>query len=171
MAFTSEESETEKEECPHPNCPNRATLVTPSAAVAEQICFGKPATIVGTAGDDRLVGTKKADVIVGLAGSDNIQGEGGNDRICANRGDDFVAFGTDYGFGPGFFPVGELGERGNDRLSAGRGNDNLGIGRGDDLLVGGPGKDTAAFHRRNVRIMVNLATGRGVANGHDSYPE
>ena len=35
-------------------------------------CEGKRATIVGTAGKDRLKGTKRADVIVGLAGADTI---------------------------------------------------------------------------------------------------
>ena len=45
-------------------------LVTAPIARAESApaCFGKAATVVGTASDDRLDGTEGDDVIVGLGG-------------------------------------------------------------------------------------------------------
>ena len=36
------------------------------------MCFGEPATIIGTPGDDVLSGTSGDDVIVGLEGTDVI---------------------------------------------------------------------------------------------------
>jgi Ca2+-binding RTX toxin-like protein len=44
------------------------------------------ATIVGTAGDDRLKGTRAADVIVGGKGVDEIYRLGGDDLICGGFG-------------------------------------------------------------------------------------
>jgi uncharacterized delta-60 repeat protein len=79
-------------------------------------CAGRAATIVGTAGPDRLRGTPRADVIVAL---------GGNDRVAAGRGRDIVC-----------------GGRGNDRLAGGPGADRLLGERGRDLLVGGTKRDT-----------------------------
>lgn len=63
--------------------------VTPisSAQTAEVICFGSPATIIGTPGDDHLVGTHGDDVIAGLGGYDEIEGGGGNDAICGGSAD------------------------------------------------------------------------------------
>ena len=46
--------------------------LTAGAAEAVPMCFGMPATIVGTAGDDTLTGTPGDDVIVGLEGTDVI---------------------------------------------------------------------------------------------------
>jgi Ca2+-binding RTX toxin-like protein len=37
-------------------------------------CFGEPATIVGTEGNDRLLGGPGVDVILGLGGADGIKG-------------------------------------------------------------------------------------------------
>ena len=51
-------------------------------------CGGKQATIVGTAGRDRLRGTRGADVIVALGGNDRVVGRGGRDVICGGRGRD-----------------------------------------------------------------------------------
>ena len=60
----------------------------PSHAGKPPRCLGHVATIVGTAGNDRLVGTAGPDVIMGLAGADRIDGRGGDDVICggANQG-------------------------------------------------------------------------------------
>ena len=77
-----------------------------TVSYAAPSCLGKAATIVGTAGKDKLKGTAKADVIVALAGNDSIKGLGGNDRVCGGDGND-VAHG-----GPG-----------DDRLDGGGGSD------------------------------------------------
>lgn len=53
------------------------------AAADVPTCFGMPATIIGTAGDDVLTGTPADDVIVGLEGTDVISTSGGTDRVCA----------------------------------------------------------------------------------------
>lgn len=82
-------------------------------------CFGRVATIVGTAGNDHLIGTPSADVIVGAGGDDTLRGRGGDDFLCANRVSD-PEFGPDSG------------------LYGGRGDDHLG---GHRYLVGGQGDD------------------------------
>jgi uncharacterized delta-60 repeat protein len=88
-------------------------------------CEGKPATIVGTQGKDRLQGTRKADVIVALGGNDKIAGRGGDDLVCAGAGDDRIKGGD-----------------GKDVLRGEAGQDRLTGGGGKDRLVGGPGRDT-----------------------------
>lgn len=97
----------------------------PDARAAETTCFGKPATIVGTDGDDRLRGTDGRDVIVGRAGNDIIQGFHGRDLICAGEGADTVAAG-----------------KGSDRVEGGNGDDVVSGGLGADQLGGGSGNDT-----------------------------
>lgn len=47
-----------------------------SASGATATCYGQPATIVGTDGDDILRGTRGHDVIAGMAGDDVIRGDG-----------------------------------------------------------------------------------------------
>lgn len=54
-------------------------------------CFGQPATIVGTNGDEWLDGTEGDDVIVALDGDDSIAGNGGRDLLCGGRGNDLPA--------------------------------------------------------------------------------
>lgn len=51
-------------------------------------CLGKKATIVGTAGRDRLTGTPRKDVIAALAGADEVRGLSGPDLICGGKGKD-----------------------------------------------------------------------------------
>ena len=65
----------------------------PDAIPAPPLCGGKPATIVGTEGDDDLRGTDGDDVIVGLGGDDLIKGRGGNDTLCGNAGKDTLVGG------------------------------------------------------------------------------
>ena len=65
----------------------------PNAIPAPPLCGGKPATIVGTEGDDDLRGTDGDDVIVGLGGDDLIKGRGGNDTLCGNAGKDTLVGG------------------------------------------------------------------------------
>ncbi len=69
-----------------------APTVAPAGA-ADATCRGRPATIVGTAGDDVLVGTPGHDVIAGLAGDDRISGRGGDDLICGGDGSDTISGG------------------------------------------------------------------------------
>ena len=60
------------------------------AAQGELTCFGAPATIVGTEGNDQLFGTPGPDVIVTLGGDDSVFGLAGDDRICLGPGDDIL---------------------------------------------------------------------------------
>jgi RTX calcium-binding nonapeptide repeat (4 copies) len=78
-------------------------------------CAGRVATIVGTAGPDRLKGTRRRDVIATGAGEDRIKGRKGKDILCGGDG--------------------------NDLLFGGLGRDLLIGGPGVDLLRGGKGKD------------------------------
>lgn len=91
-------------------------IAVPDATAAVPKCFGKPATIVGTAQGDDIEGTSHADVIVGRGGKDDIEGKGGGDRICGGGG--------------------------KDDLNGGGGKDMLDGGAGVDELTGGPGRDT-----------------------------
>lgn len=101
-------------------------------------CNGKPATILGTAGDDVLRGTSGADVIVALGGNDTIDGLAGNDVICAGNGNDVIraGWGNDVVFGGNGRDV-VRGSRGNDALYGQAGKDELLGGLGADTLVGG----------------------------------
>ena len=55
-----------------------ASQLTAVAADAPT-CFGVPATIIGTDGDDDLVGTDGADVIASLGGNDEVHPGDGDD--------------------------------------------------------------------------------------------
>ena len=111
------------------------TVATGASAAAPR-CFGRPATLVGTPGNDTLRGTAGNDVIVGLAGHDRIDGRGGNHRICAGPGRDTLRGGP-----------------GSDRLDGGPGTDgalrrfgpgSVCKGRGDPVLpISGTGRRTA----------------------------
>jgi hypothetical protein len=83
----------------------------PLPPVPPPICLDRPATIVGTPGNDLLTGTPGSDVIAGLQGNDAIAGLGGNDVLC---GDD-----------------------GSDRLDGGDGADTLDSGPGVDVCLDG----------------------------------
>ncbi len=101
----------------------------------ESKCAGKVATIVGTAGNDKLKGTKRSDVIAGLAGKDKLKGLKGNDRVCGGLGKDSINGG-----------VGDdllLGDDGKDVLKGSNGRDRLRGGGQKDRCVGGGAKDRA----------------------------
>jgi RTX calcium-binding nonapeptide repeat (4 copies) len=87
-------------------------------------CKGRPASIVGTDGPDKLKGTAAADVISGGGGNDNVSGLAGNDTVCGGAGKDTLN-----------------GGKGNDKLYGESGKDTLKGGPGKDKLKGGPGKD------------------------------
>lgn len=97
---------------------DRTWMVTVNAPTST--CFGVPATIVGTKGNNRLTGTSRNDVIVGLGGNDIINGKGGNDIICGGDGKDIIRGGT-----------------GNDQLDGGTGFDVLHGDRGTDVCING----------------------------------
>lgn len=98
-----------------------------SAAPATS-CAGRPATIIGTGGDDVLVGTAGPDVVAGLGGDDRILGGGGDDVVCGGAGtDDLLG-------GDGDDRL--YGERNGLRPSVDGPDDNVG-----DRLAGGPGDD------------------------------
>ena len=124
---------------PQPANNSATATTTVIAALAAPSCAGKPATVIGTPGNDVLYGTRKGDVIVALGGNDLIYAYGGNDLICAGPGNDKV-FG-----GPGNDTI--LGGGGADRLLGGSGDDVLKGQRGPDVLRGGRGSDLLAGGR------------------------
>jgi hypothetical protein len=99
-------------------------------------CARRPATIVGTAGRDKLVGTRKRDVIAALGGRDIVKARSRNDIVCAGPGNDEVAGGAgkDKLFGG----------KGKDKLLGGKGRDKLFGGKEKDKLYGGPSMDACA---------------------------
>ena len=137
-------------------CTATMAVALMSAAVASQAqeipsCFGAPATIVGTDGDDVIDGTPQADVIVGLGGADIINGHAGRDRICGGPNPEPSP--------PEVWSEQLYGGKGDDRLSGGDGSDDiygnnssgfLPWGEGvsdDDILKGGAGFDTLVDDR------------------------
>ena len=106
---------------------------TPTPTPAPFSCDGKPATIVGTKGNNVIFGTNGDDVIVALGGNDIVFGLRGNDTICLGKGDD-LGFG-----GEGLDII--LGEQGSDFLFGNEGDDDLDGGRGNDFLFGGHDND------------------------------
>ena len=98
---------------------------TPSAVAVPQ-CLGKPATTVGTSGNDTLEGTRGNDVIVGRGGNDDIIGKGGRDRICGGGG--------------------------ADTMRAGPGNDRMDGGLGPDEFFGQAGTDWAVYAGRQSKV-------------------
>lgn len=57
-------------------------------------CFGRRATIVGTARRDALKGTPHRDVIAALGGQDTVRALGGDDLVCGGSGSDDLSGGT-----------------------------------------------------------------------------
>ena len=131
------------------------SILPMGAADAAPNCFGRPATIVGTEGNDNLRGTSRADVIVGLGGRDEINGLGGVDRLCGQRGPDTVSG------GPGSDKL--SGGETSDQLSGGDGNDLLDGNTGYDQLNGDLGTDVASYsYGANEGLGVDLAQGFAV---------
>jgi Ca2+-binding RTX toxin-like protein len=116
--------------------------VDPVDPVDPALCLGRPATIVGTNGNDTIVGTNGVDVILGLGGDDDIRGLGGNDLICGGGGNDRVRGGNGsdrIAGGSGNDVV--FGDGGSDTVFGGDGWDSVRGGQGADALHGGDGKD------------------------------
>jgi sugar lactone lactonase YvrE len=107
-------------------------------AVSPPTCRGRPATVVGSAADDRLVGSTSAgtpDVIAALGGNDRIKALNGSDIVCAGDGNDRV------NGGKGKDSL--AGDAGADRLNGSAGPDSLDGGAGRDGCDGGTGRDSA----------------------------
>jgi len=118
-------------------------IETSATSTAAPMCNGRPATIVGTSGDDVLRGTSGPDVIVGLGGNDTIEGLAGADVICGGAGNDIIraGWGNDVVFaGTGRDVL--RGSNGNDALYGQAGRDDIQGGKGADTLVGGDHLDT-----------------------------
>jgi Ca2+-binding RTX toxin-like protein len=105
-------------------------LAATPAFAAGETCEGRPATHVGTTGNDVLRGTSGDDVMVGLDGDDQFYGFQGNDVICGDGGSDDL-----------------YGHDGDDRLFGGLDGVELADPSGPgsrpqgDLIVPGPGND------------------------------
>jgi hypothetical protein len=114
-----------------------STVVVPTTAAqaATPLCFGVPATIVGTAGGDVLVGQSGvADVIYGAGGDDRIVGGDfySADQVPGRAAELLCG-------GPGADSV--KGGPGNDKVNGGDGNDVVNGGRGGDIVRGNAGDD------------------------------
>src|SRR3954451_18988077 len=104
---------------------------SPVAAADDLTCFGMPATIVGTEGDDHLVGTDGPDVIVGLGGADLIEPGTGDDRVCAGPNPSRDADNQPIS---DIITEGTAPDSGNDLLSGGDGADRIEGGTGSDRI-------------------------------------
>jgi Ca2+-binding RTX toxin-like protein len=141
------------------------TLASQAPAALSQegpSCRQQPATVVGTAGADRISGTAARDVIYGGGGDDVIGGAAGGDLVCGGPGADVLSGGTgsDALFGG---PDGDLlhGDRGNDRVSGGAGERDLALGDlGDDRVRGGTGSSDEAAGGLGIDV-VNGGPGYG----------
>lgn len=127
------------------------------------MCFGKPATLVGTPGPDDLAGGPE-DVVVGLGGNDSL----GGGTVCGGAGDDSlygswrVSSNLDGGDGDDILRGG-LGA--SDVLLGGAGNDYLAdtddtdwedmYDPGTDVMKGGPGDDRIISTSGRNRIYGN----------------
>ena len=110
--------------------------------------------VIGSTHDDRLTGNASANLLSGGPGNDSLRGERGNDTLLGASGNDTLR-----------------GDKGRDRLEGGDGDDLLIGGLGADHLVGGAGHDIADYGDSNLRVIVDLASGRG-RGGHahgDTY--
>ncbi len=106
----------------------------PPGLVEIPTCMGKPATCVGTDGDDVLWGTEDDEVFVAGPGDDVVHADTGDDILCLGPGND-----AGHG-GRGNDQL--LGEEGSDWLFGAQGADTLDGGEGDrDVLWGGPELD------------------------------
>ena len=133
--------------------------ITQQTAAAQNSCGGKPATHVGTEGDDVIIGTNGNDVIVGLGGNDRIDALGGDDVICAGDGNDYVEGrdGNDIIFGG----------RGNDELRGRGGADRINGGAGNDFITGNDSNDILNGETGNDRIIGG--SGRDKCYNSDTY--
>ncbi|MGE5745993.1 MAG: calcium-binding protein, partial [Solirubrobacterales bacterium] len=135
---------------PFPCMPQNLPAAAVPPALAPPTCKGKPATILGTPGNDVRSGTPGRDVMLGLEGRDRLFGLGGNDVICGAKGKDTLKGGPGNDFLGG--QKGDdnlLGNKGKDKLSGKKGRDRLKGGGGKDTLKGGGGRDVCIGGKAN----------------------
>ncbi|HEY7874881.1 MAG TPA: hypothetical protein VIG64_07130 [Actinomycetota bacterium] len=113
------------------------------ARAQDQSCRGQRATIIGTAGKDKIQGTAGPDVIAALAGDDQVESLAGNDVVC---------------LGPG-----------NDRALGGAGDDALYGDADSDLLDGQEGDDTLDVSPAPTNQSGFIGDGFGAEPGNDTY--
>lgn len=149
-------------------CASPALSATPRA-----VCQGRPATIVGTAGEDIIQGTPYDDVIVALERRDQVFGKGGNDLICLGGGGRYNHQQAGDG-GPGKDMVlggpsydRMVGNGGRDILVGGGGEDYLAGGAGSDLLRGRSGPDYLTGQNGNDRLQGGLQEDRLIGGPGD----
>ncbi len=132
-------------------------------------CFGLPATIVGTPGDDVIVGTPGVDIVFARQGDDQISTIDGNDIICGGFGDDQILAGTGADVilaGPGADTV--RGQAGNDFINGGHGHDDIEGNEGTDELRGYTGRDYVKGGNGNDDVFGGAGNDRLVGgNGND----
>lgn len=153
--------------------PVAAADAPPPPTAVERTCRGEVATIVGTAGDDRLTGTRGRDVVVARGGDDEVSGLSGDDVLCGNGGAD------DLDGGPGDDQL--LGGRdgyeerprrtvvSGDHLWGGAGDDHLDVGFDalpDRVVI--RGRNTVDYGDGGRGVTVDLAAGTASGQGVDT---
>lgn len=113
-------------------------------------CGGRPATFVGTSGNDTIIGTSGDDVIAGLSGNDRVEAGEGNDVVCGASGNDALSGGP-----------------GNDHLDGSSGNDSLMGGTGADILGGGFGFDLVYYRDHTTGVTAQIDGKPTSGNGTD----
>jgi Ca2+-binding RTX toxin-like protein len=121
-----------------------APAPTPSPTPTQGTCAGRPATHVGTNGNDTILGTSGNDVVNSFGGNDTVRTIGGADVVCAGSGNDTVRGGS------GNDRV--LGQGGNDFLLSQGANDTVRGGPRRDRIKGGSGKDNLRGQGANDKI-------------------
>ncbi len=103
------------------------------AAAAAVTCNFKPATIVGTNGNDTINGTAGPDVIHARAGNDLVRSLGDDDTVCLGTGRDIVKGGA-----------------GDDTFAS------EAVLDGQDNFVGDAGRDVVRYSARSVGVDVRI---------------
>jgi Ca2+-binding RTX toxin-like protein len=116
----------------------------PPTPTPGMMCAGRPATHVGTNGNDTILGTSGNDVVNSFGGNDTVRTIGGADVVCAGSGNDTVRGGS------GNDRV--LGQGGNDFLLSQGANDTVRGGPRRDRIKGGSGKDNLRGQGANDKI-------------------
>jgi Ca2+-binding RTX toxin-like protein len=132
---------------------NQRTVTVGYTVVAVPTCHGRPATIVGTLGNDMITGTRGPDVIVTGGGRDWVRARGGNDTICTGVARDVITAGAGadtVDTGPGRDNA--IGGVGNDTVTGRANADILTGGLGADTLQGNTGGDTLIGHDGNDHL-------------------